>query len=435
MDMQKTIQTLLEDFWARPFPSGVARETRFRALRGSAETVMGMRRTGKTWFCLQHLQAAVAAGLPKEAILHLNFEDDRLLPFKVTDFQTALDVFYRVHPSFRSRRCVLFLDEVQQVQEWEHFVRRVLDTEEMEVILTGSSSKLLSRELATSMRGRSIAMEVFPFSFSEHLAASGIQRPDSGAQGSRLRAEMEHTFLDYLNRGGFPDVRDLEDDLRRQRLQGYVDSVVLRDIIERHHVSDTLTVRALIRHLLCAPGQLFSINKFFNGRKSQGFPCTKSQVSAHLAQLADAYLIYPAGIYSRSEAVRRVNPPKVYAVDTGLLQAFSSGKPDLGFLLENAVYLHLRGHGTTPDYYITQNGQEVDFIYHSPSHTETTLIQVCWSLADPSTREREVRALSEALRETHAKQGLIIHAFDERVDGLPPNIRTLAAWRWLMSAP
>lgn len=432
--MKETIQALFEDFWARPLPVGIARETRFRSVPGAAETVMGMRRAGKTWFCLQHIRALVAGGLPKEAVLHLNFEDDRLQPFVLADFQTALDVFYRLHPAFKDRRCVLFLDEVQQVQDWERFVRRVLDTENMEVILTGSSSKLLSRELATTMRGRSIGMEIFPFSFAEDLAAAQLPVPDPDAQGAKVRAVMEKAFLDYMDRGGFPDVRGLDDDLRRQRLQGYVDSVVLRDIIERHQVTDMLTVRALVRHLLCAPGRPFSVNKFFNGRKSQGIPCTKSQVAAHLAQFADAYLVYPVPIHTHSEAVRRVNPVKIYAVDTGLLRAFSPERSDHGPLLENMVYLHLRRHGAAVEYYFSKAGRETDFLYRHPQTGKPALVQVCWSLADPATRQREVTALAEAMTETGVKRATIITAFDEAPGELPSGVAVTAAWRWLLRA-
>lgn len=432
--MKEIIKALLEDFWGRPLPAGIVRGTQFRSVPGAAETVMGMRRAGKTWFCLQHIRALVAKGLPIESVLHLNFEDDRLQPFGLADFQTALDVFYRSHPSFKEKRCVMFLDEIQQVPEWERFVRRVLDTENMEVILSGSSSKLLSRELATMMRGRSIGMEIFPFSFAEHLAASQLSAPDPDARGSKMRAVMERAFLDYMERGGFPDARGLDDDLRRQRLQGYVDSVVLRDIIERHNVTDTLTVRALVRHLLYAPGRTFSVNKFFNGRKSQGIPCTKSQVSAHLAELADAYLVYTVPIHTLSEAVRRVNPVKVYAVDTGLLRAFSPERADLGPLLENIIYLHLRRHNAAVEYYVAESGRETDFLYRHPETGKPVLVQVCWSMSDPDTRLREVTALDEAMRETGIKRATIITAFDEISDDLPRGVTVTAAWRWLLRA-
>jgi len=431
--MKEVIDFLIDDFHERPLPELLPRECYFPRLAGKANVVVGMRRSGKTWFCYQQMQELVKAGIAKERLVYLNFEDDRLLPFSARDFQTILDTYYRKFPAFKTMECHFFLDELQRIEGWEAFVRRVLDSESIALYVTGSSSKLLSSEIASALRGRSITTEIFPFSFSEFLRFHGEHPGDSGRYGSRKRASLQHLAGRYLEIGGFPEVQSLETGLRQEVLRNYLDVVILRDVVERHGVGNVEALRSLIRQAISAPGGRFSVNRFYNTMKSREISCTKNSLYHYLDYLADAFLLYQAPIYARSERVRQVNPRKLYAVDTQIVKAMSLRMTrDDGALLENVVFMHLRRHGLAPAYYVTGTGTEVDFVFHDPPD-EPHLVQVCWDLSDPKTREREVQGLVVAMRELGIGRGTIVTWLDEEVPG--GEIDVVPAWKWLLGTP
>jgi len=201
---------------------------------------------------------------------------------------------------------------------------------------------------------------------------------------------LQHQIGVYLTTGGFPEVQGLDAELRRHVLRNYVDVVILRDVVERYSISNVVALRALIRHIMSAPATRFSVNKFYHALRRQGVACTKNDLYAFLEYLTDAFLVYTAPTHARSEHVRRVNPKKVYAIDTGLLGAMAfHTTEDRGTLLQNLVYMHLRRQGMVPEYYTTQTGSEVDFVVLPDAGGERQLIQVCWDLdqpADPATR-------------------------------------------------
>jgi hypothetical protein len=399
---------------------------------GKANVVIGMRRAGKTWFCYQKMRELLGEGIEKSRILYLNFEDDRLLPFSAADFQLILETFYRKFPAYKNTRSYLFLDEVQRIEGWENFIRRVLDTEEISVCSTGSSSKLLSSEIATALRGRSLTTEIFPFSFREFLDFRKATPGSTRSFGSKTRAVLQNMFGLYAQIGGFPEVQDLDEEVRRQVLRNYLDVVILRDVVERYAVGNTGALRALIRHIMSAPATRFSVNKFYHSLKSQGISCTKNNLYDYLEYLADAFLVYQAPIYSRSERVRRVNPQKIYVIDPGLLSAMSYRfKGNQGAVLENLAFMHFRRKGMNPEYYITKTGKEVDFIVAFDGEKQRQLIQVCWDIANPETRKREVAGLLEAMKELGLKKGKILTWLDE--DLSDERIDIVPAWKWLLS--
>lgn len=431
--MRAIIDRLVDEFHERTLPDLMPRSRKLLRVPGKASVVVGMRRSGKTWFCYQDMQKLLSQGVDKTQLLFLNFEDERLMPFESGDFQEILETYYRKFPSLKDKQCYLYLDEAQRIEGWERFVRRVLDTERLSVCLTGSSSKLLSTEIATSLRGRAITTEIFPFSFPEFLR---FHHPELGVPerfGARTRAVVQQAFSSYLTKGGFPEVQKIDEELRRQVLRSYVDVVVLRDVVERYRISNVVALRALIRALLTAPATRFSVNKFYNTLRSQGISCAKNDLYAFLAYLQDAYLIHSVPVHSRSEKARQVNPRKVYAEDPGLLEAMSLRMTqDHGAVLENMVYLHLRGRGIRPEYYVTRSGFEVDFVVIQDRGAKGTLIQSCWSLEDPETRAREIRGLQEAMSELGFSEGAIVTWLDEEVPDKQPGIAIIPAWKWLL---
>ena len=431
--MRMLLEDIIADFRERPLPSLTPREARLPALKGKIDAVIGMRRSGKTWFLYQRMQALLDQGIAKDRLLYINFDDERLLPMRREELSAIPEVYYRLYPHNRSQTCYFFCDEIQNVDGWESFLRRLLDSEDMQLAVTGSSARLLSREIATSLRGRALATEIFPFSFREALRFQGIALTDQ-PPGGQQRALLANRLREYLLQGGFPEVQGIEAPYRHAILQEYVDVVILRDVVERHGVANITALRYLIRHLLGAPATLFSINRFHNDLKSQGIACGKNSLHEYLAYLIDAFLIDLVPIHSRSLRQQQVNPRKAYVIDTGLALAFChQAQIDRGRLLENQVFNALRRQNQTITYFRGAEGYEVDF--HAIAGDGTVqLIQVCESLRDPRTRARELRALTAALRECGLPRGCIVTLDDSeqiQQDGL--TIDVVPAWRWLVA--
>lgn len=432
--MNTIIEQIIGDFQERELPPLTRRDVSLPTLPGKIDTLIGMRRTGKSWRLYQVMHEWLAAGEPKESILYINFDDERLMPLPAAELHRIPETFYRLYPDNKKRRCRFFFDEIQNIDGWEKFVRRLHDTENAQITLTGSSARLLSREIATSLRGRSLATEIFPFSFREYLRHQEEEVPTAPAMGSRHRSLLANRLRDYLATGGFPEVQGLERHHRIAILQEYVDVVILRDVVERHGVGNVVPLRYLIRHLLGNPACNFSVNRFHNDLRSQGIACGKNTLHEYLAHLEDAYLVQGVTIASPSLRRQQSNPRKFYPIDPGLALAFHHGpSPDRGRLLETLVFLELRRRGLEITYYRSKQGFEVDFAARD-HQGEHYLIQVSESLAEPSTRQRELRALEAAMTESGHARGLIV-TFDEeeQVASAAGEIEIIPAWRWLLA--
>ena len=432
--MKRILNQLIDDFQERELPFLQKREQQVAVLPGKANVVIGMRRSGKTFFCYQQIADLLETGVTKSRIFYLNFEDDRLLGFKAHDFQTILDVFYGKNPDNREVEVYFFFDEIQQVEHWELFVRRILDSENIRVHLTGSSAKLLSTEIATSLRGRSLVSEIFPFSFREFLLANSIFQKIPQSFSSTNKAKLRKAVTDYLVIGGFPEVQKVPRYLRTEILQGYIDAVLLKDVIERHRVSNITALKYMIHSISHASGCQFSVNKFYNSLKSLSIKCTKNNLYEYLDYLIDAYLFYRVPIHSRSEKSRIVNPAKIYTIDTGLLHALTCrNASDNGRMLENLVFMHLFRCGYEIEYLHPRAGGEVDFFARRKRTGEVILIQVCWDISDPKTFKREITGLQNGMRELSVREAVIITWDDESVIDLDGEIAIIPVWKWLLS--
>ncbi len=430
--MKNTISQLIDDFHERDLPDPVLRAKVFPEIKGKADVVIGMRRAGKTWFCYQKIIELLKAGIRKNQILFLNFEDDRLLEFAVGHFQEILDVYYAKYPENKNSKCYFFFDEIQRIDQWEMFIRRLLDTENVQIYITGSSSKLLSTEIATGLRGRSITTEIFPFDFLEFLRFHGLFAEKPVTFGDKTASILRNAVATYFDTGGFPEVQGIDDHVRIDILQGYIDTVLLKDIIERHRVSNFIAIKYLVRSLMISSGQKFSVNKFYNTMKSMSVKCTKNSLYEYLDHLVDAFLFSKVPVHSRSEKIRQLNPAKIYTIDTGLLNAMTfRNSSDSGRLLENMVFMHLRRNNFDVEYVNTKDGYETDFFVHHKIKKQAALIQVCWKMSDKKTFERELRGLASAMDEFSIPSGTIVTWDDEAV--LDGGINIIPVWKWLLS--
>ncbi len=378
-------------------PQATRREARLPAVPGKAHAVIGMRRTGKTTF-LRQLVSERRKQVPPERALFLSFDDDRLADLGLEQLDQLLEEYYRRYPELRGQETVYwFLDEIQFVAGWERFVRRVMDSERVEFVLCGSSARMLSREVHTSMRGRSMETVIRPFGFREFLRHRGQEpeHPASRWTGAQ-RSLVEKCFREYLSGGGFPEAQGLTAALRAELLQGYVDAVLFRDVVERHGVSQVAALRWLIRQCLRNPAGAFSAHRLYQDLRSQGHGIAKDAVHAMLGHLLDSFLISAVPLASDSERRRNSNPRKVYPADPGLISAFdTSDRSNVGHALETVVANELDRRKAVSGYVKTQSGFEVDFLARYPGGSEE-LVQVCAEFSSEEIVRRELRALAEA---------------------------------------
>lgn len=436
---KQRLTTKLAESLSADLPEGTPRIVWGRvALPGKATAVIGMRRAGKTMFLHQLRRERLQAGGKRERLPYVNFEDEQLAGLEAGQLHLVVEEYYRRYPALRGKQVVTWcLDEIQVVAGWERFVRRLLDEEKVEVFLSGSSAALLSREIATAMRGRAWEVRLYPFSFSESLRHQGQAVPDRPQfQTPAERSQIERAFLDYLVTGGFPEATGLDVASRRRLLQDYVDVVMMRDVVERHQVTNIIGLRWLVRHLLGNAAALFSVEKFFAALKSQGVSVSKDTVHQLLAHLEDCFLVRTVWMESASERQRMVNPRKAYPVDAGLIPVFDrTGKANTGHALETVVLLELERRGMVVSYVRTETGEEVDFLARSPEGGEE-LIQVAATATDAATAAREFRALETAGKaHPRASKRLLTLTQDGLPGNIPPGIQAQPAYEWLLESP
>jgi predicted AAA+ superfamily ATPase len=413
------------------------RDTGLPAIHNKVHTVLGMRRVGKTTF-LRQLQKEQQQVLGPERAVYLSFDDDRLADLPLSQLDALVEEYYRYLPALRGREVVWwFFDEIQVVTGWERFVRRLMDTEKVAVVVSGSSARLLSRGVHTSLRGRGFETVLRPFSFREFLRHRG-EEPQK--HPSRLcppeRSLIEKRLREYLEIGGFPEAQGIETRFRIQLLQGYVDTLLLRDVVERYRVTQIAALRWVVRACLRNPAGLMSAHRLYRDLKSQGHSVSKDTVHALLGYLVDAFLLTLVPLDTESERQRNTNPRKVYPADPGLMGAFdTSGRANLGRALKTAVLNELERRGAEVGYVKTEEGYEVDFLARF-SDRPSLLVQVCAGASAPEVLERELRALNSASRKYPRAERVLIVLRREQASAVSGvGVRVCPAYEWFLEEP
>lgn len=399
------VKTLHAEFQIRLSDIGqqwITRSVNLPEEPGKATVAIGMRRSGKTFTLLQKIKTLLESQVPITRILYIDFEDDRLQPMDQKGLSELLDNFYSLFPDNHNQTCFLFLDEIHTVEDWPLVIRRYLNTKKAKIYLSGSSAKMLSKEIATSLRGRAITVEIWPYSFYEYLTAKGQKKPEKAL--SRLESDRLGNILRlFLEEGGFPEVVNKPKITATRILQDYVSVVTYRDIVERHKVENIALLNYMISFLIKNASTPYSVNKMYNTFKSQGFSIGKATVYDYLGHIEDAFLSFTVPLFSESIRQMQNNPKKIYSIDFGLANAHQlSLYANLGRLFENLVYLDLRRRGDKVYYYLTEERYEVDFLAKGLDG-QARLYQVSWNMDDPETRFREERALKKAELELNIK--------------------------------
>ena len=402
-----------EAFWK--LDPGIERTQMSALLRASesphAVIVSGLRRVGKST-----LLAQLAHRLGQDAFYYLNFEDERFVGFEADD---ANDL-WRLMLEQYGQRGIFIVDEIQNVPGWERFVRRLMD-QGLKFYITGSNASLLSRDLGSRLTGRYIPIELYPFDFSEFLRFRGETPPDRDPLTTADSARLQIQLKDYLRLGGIPDpLRYPELPLR----QVLYDDVLYRDIATRHRISEVAALRELAYFLMSHPASRISYNKL---KQRLGLGSVNT-VKSYVEHLRDSWLLFTTKVYDFSVKRQQIAPKKVYAIDTGLADTVGfSFSPNTGRLLENLVFLTLRRRAPHV-YYVSGPGDtEVDF--YLPD--EQLLIQVAQQIDQPATREREVRALREAMRQLGLRESLLLTDRKQDpidADGRTIHVRSVAEW-------
>ncbi len=433
--MLETIKSIILDFQETNLETGVPRRLQIETVRSKAAVCIGVRRSGKSTYLFQVMQKLIKSGISKQNILYLNFFDDRLHDLRKDNLGLITEAYYSIFPKKKNSETVYcFFDEIQSVPGWEPFVDRLMRTEKCEIYITGSSAKMLSKEIATQMRGRALSWEMFPFSFREFLDYKGIEKEDSLSTKKRLI--VQKAFEEYWETGGFPEVFGLSRSLRIKIHQEYFHTILFRDLVERHDISHPKAITDLAHRLIDNTASLYSGNSLTGYLKSLGHRVPKAAVSDYLEWFEDAYFLFTVQLFDASVARRDSNPKRIYCIDHAMVTSVASGVlVNSGHLLENLVFTALRRLYSEIYYYKTKTGREVDFIIPMSKKTRI-LIQACESMADSPTRKREITALNEAMAELGIKTGTIVtRNSDEQIKTDTGIIKVIPAWRFLLNLP
>jgi len=419
--MKEIFKLLINDFFEKNL-NVKKRDVNIPLNSSKIVTLVGVRRSGKTYI-LYDLINRLREQTDIKNIIYINFEDDRLFGLKADSLRLLIDAYFEMYPQKRDEKIYLFLDEIQEIEGWEKFVRRIYDTLNVQIFVTGSSAKMLSKELASALRGRTIRYEIFPLSFKEYLDFKDI---DINLYSSRNLSFIKNAFETYLKEGGFPEiVFENDKDIKQRILRDYVDLIIYRDIIERYNIKNLSLLKFLVKYTFSNPATLLSFNKLYNELKTLGYKLSKDTLFDYFGYLADSYALFTVPIFRSSVKEENRNPKKVFIVDNGFNYIFNTTFSDeYSKLYENLVFLHLRRK--YPEIYYFKEKQEVDFFIPD----DNLLINVSYKIDNQKTLKREISALKEAMEKYKITKSYLITSDEEKeFEG----IKIVPLWKFLIT--
>jgi hypothetical protein len=372
-------------------------------------SIVGVRRCGKSTLLRQMINYLLSErGVEPERILFLNLETPALgaLRHDITNLETLYSDYLKLAKP--KGQIYFFLDEAHFFPEWQIFVKSHYEQKKIKFFITGSNSQLLSSEYITLLSGRTLPVEIFPFSFAEFIRARGMN--DRDPIGLAARADHLKSLLEeYLQFGGFPEVAFLTDaTVKSEILSMYSRNILFQDIAPRFNVKKSSDLENLYYYLLSNIASLCTYNSL-----AKAINLNDKTVKDYMAFFADAYLLLSADVYDCSVKQRIRSPRKVYTIDTGMAAVGSlSYSKNTGRLMENLVFLDLLRRGFDITYYRTKNNLEVDFLCRR-ERMMAALVQTCLDMRDEQTRKREIRALEKAMEETGLQESVIVTLEEE----------------------
>jgi predicted AAA+ superfamily ATPase len=407
MTKKELLKEIIVNFQKSSFKNITKRDIELPLNIKKVVTLIGVRRSGKTFILFDTINKLISQGTDKQDILYINFEDERL-NFKTEDLDLIIQAWHELYPGRSSENLYLFFDEIQNVESWEKFIRRIYDTITKNIFITGSNSSFLSVDIATSLRGRSIQYEVFPFSFREYLRHLNIE-PDY--YDSKNKALLISNFEQYLKYGGFPETIGVEEQLHSDILRNYFYVMLYKDLIERYKIPSISVLKIFIEKLADNLTKSFSINKIYNDLRSQGFKLDKNLLYELIVYVENIYLAFKISKFNRSFATRSKADKKVYFIDNGIVNVLTmSLSSNYGKMLENSVFLFLRrkfGDLFNENIFYHKNSKECDFVVFDKKKV-IAAIQVSYTIEDTETLKRETAGLINAMNDYGLNTGYII---------------------------
>ncbi len=393
---------------------------------GKIITLIGVRRCGKTSILYDTINR-LSSKIPKNQILFLNFEDERL-ELKVDELDLILQGYRELYPNQDLKKCYFFFDEIQNVSGWEKFIRRVYDSVSKNIFITGSNSKLLGKEIATSLRGRALTFEVFPLSFREYLSFKDIV---VDLYSSKNLAHIKNAFDKFLLDGAFPETLFLEERYINQTLQEYFNVLTFKDLVERYNIANTVALKFFLKRLIASSTKQISINKIYNELKSNGIKIGKNTLYDFLDYAQNIYLSLILHKYDNSLINKEMGEKKIYTIDIGLNNAIEFKFSDnLGKALENILFLELR-RVYNDIFYYKDSGSECDFVI-SEKNRITKAFQVTYDMGENNTKNREIKGLINACKNFHLKEGSIItYDFEDEITADGIKIKIIPFYKWV----
>ncbi len=433
MDKKEILELLIDwNFWTKEQFTGTRREELLEEIERKARTkeimvITGARRTGKSTIILQYLKDRIDAGIPKENILIVNFEDPRFRGLNLELLNRIYEI-YLTEIETTSEEQYVVLDEVQVIDGFEKFARYLQENRRINVLVTGSSSKLLSSEYATVLAGRHMDTEVFPLGFIEYLKFRGLNIKtslDMIAERHSIKKELR----EYIGTGGFPKVvLEKEERNKKELLYTYYRDILIKDVTVRYNIKDIQKLEELAKYYMT---NISSPNSYNRIKNILGI--SLDTVERYSSYLESTYMLFFIKKFSYSLKEQVLNPRKVYALDTGLRNTVSFAfSEDSGRLVENVVFMHLRREYPGIYYWKNDTQKEVDFII-SEKNRVTRAIQVCWDMSSESTRKREVEGLVAAMETFSLNEGLILtDDTEDEIEVDDKKIIVRPVWRWLL---
>lgn len=400
------------------FVSQISFEKREYELEANANYVfVGLRRAGKSYLMYQHIHHLMEQGHSIEEMLYFNFEDDRIDSITISD----LDLIKTCYEEMYDHRPIFFLDEIQNIKGWEKFARRLADTG-YRVYITGSNAKMLSSEIATTLGGRYLIKDIYPFSFSEYLLYKKIDLSDKNAR-FKFRTAITKEYEEYFRNGGLPETLQMAD--KRAWISSLFNKIFFGDLVTRHQVRNDFALRIMIRKLAESVKQPTSYNRIASIASTVGKKISVDTVIDYMGYLQESWLILSYENIA-AKLIDKESNRKYYFIDNGILNLFLLDPATS--LLENQVAIRLRQKYGSQVYFYNKN-VEVDFVVYD----EGIAIQVSYSLSDPETEKREVDALLKLNKVLPMRKLMIISKDEERdITVNDVTIQVIPVWKWLL---
>jgi uncharacterized protein len=425
------IKSIILDWQEQKLPLIIPRSVTLPLNTNEIVTVIGPRRSGKTYLLFKKIEDLLTAGTDINDLIYLNFEDERLYGMKIQELDLILQAVRQLDSEGKIENKYFFFDEIQNIVGWEKFIRRMDDTISKNTFITGSNSKLLSSEIATSLRGRTIKTEVFPLSFQEFLNFKKVKVNSNSSSGKVI---LLKNFEEYLQIGGFPRIVLNQDNYQRvQILQEYYNVMIQKDISERYNINNQLALKFFCNQIVNNHAGIISINKIFNAAKSSQIKVSLETYYSFFEYLQNVYLIGVLNKYNTSIRTREISEKKIYLIDNGMYNAINqSPNKNTGKLLEAVIYNHLMQiYSNESISFYKGLDFECDFVTHKKGQVMTP-IQVTVEMYDEKTKEREINGLIKTCKILGLNSGLIItlNTEDEYViDGI--QVIVTPAWKYL----